>query len=262
MKKVLFFMALLMTLCVNAQTIIFEENFDSTPQYALPSGWTTIRGSSNILSKAWFCTYPSAYNVFSGRVCANALANANETNDLVTPEIALGSGNSYSLSFSWLVYYKTNMLSVFVLEANDTFTGNETPVYQKQFSGTDVLLPNIDLSSYAGQNVKIYFRTKGLVDGLTSTDIDDVKITQQPLLGTSEIGANTTMGIYPNPSSDFVNLKTGSKITKAEVFDMAGRKVNAAVKDDKVDVRALQPGTYMINVETKNKKYSQKFIKK
>jgi len=257
MKKVLFFMALLMTLSFNAQTTIFEENFDAVPDFEIPSGW-----SPSI--SYWYCNTADE-NGFSGKICSTGKFGQYSRN-LITPSINLAPNYSYSLSLLIMQEQEASLFSIYVLPANSVFTGNETPIFQQQQQNmTTVVQKNIDLSAYAGQDVKVYFRMTGLSSNSSAfsvVKIDDVKITQQAILGTSEIAANTTMGIYPNPSSDFVNLKTGSKITKTEVFDMAGRKVNVAVKDDKIDVRALQPGTYIINAETKTKKYSQKFIKK
>ncbi len=68
--------------------------------------------------------------------------------------------------------------------------------------------------------------------------------------------------IYPNPTSDILNVKTDSKINAVSVVDMAGRKINVKLDGDKVDVSTLSVGTYLINVETKDGISTEKFIKK
>ncbi|MDF2552507.1 MAG: hypothetical protein K0R77_1782 [Chryseobacterium sp.] len=68
--------------------------------------------------------------------------------------------------------------------------------------------------------------------------------------------------IYPNPTSDILHIKTDSKINVVSVSDITGRKVNVKLDGDKVDVRALPAGTYLINVETKDGISTEKFIKK
>ncbi|MCJ7932098.1 MAG: T9SS type A sorting domain-containing protein [Chryseobacterium sp.] len=91
--------------------------------------------------------------------------------------------------------------------------------------------------------------------------LDSVKITQSTL-GTSETGRSSELGIYPNPVSDYVYVKSGSKMVKAEIFDWSGRKIKTASGDHKIDVRSRQPGTYLVRITTENTTYSQKIIKK
>jgi len=43
---------------------------------------------------------------------------------------------------------------------------------------------------------------------------------------------------------------------------MSGRKINVRLDGEKVDVKNLPSGTYLINIETKEGVSSQKFIKK
>jgi len=70
------------------------------------------------------------------------------------------------------------------------------------------------------------------------------------------------VSIYPNPTSDILNIKTDSKINSVSVVDLTGRKINVKLDGDKVDVRNLPAGTYLINIETKDGVSTEKFIKK
>ncbi|MNU13452.1 hypothetical protein D3C71_14910 [compost metagenome] len=82
-------------------------------------------------------------------------------------------------------------------------------------------------------------------------------------LGTTEEVFNSNkLSISPNPTSDILNIKTNSKINSVSVVDITGRKVNAKLDGDKVDVRSLPAGTYLINIETKDGISTEKFIKK
>ncbi len=82
-------------------------------------------------------------------------------------------------------------------------------------------------------------------------------------LSTSDIDTtNSETSIYPNPVSDVLNIKTKGKIKSISVYDMSGRKMNAKVIGDKVDVKHFLSGTYLIDIETSLGKSSQKFIKK
>ncbi len=90
-----------------------------------------------------------------------------------------------------------------------------------------------------------------------------VQFSNATALSTNEVKSLKTslFAIYPNPTSDFLNFKTDSKIKSVTVFDMTGRKVEAEFKNDVLDVKGLQTGTYIINVETTDGKFSERFIK-
>lgn len=84
-------------------------------------------------------------------------------------------------------------------------------------------------------------------------------------LGTAEsldIVNNQSVSLYPNPTSDILNLKTDSKINNVSVVDMTGRRVNVKLDVNKVNVSGLPAGTYLINIETKEGISTEKFIKK
>lgn len=58
-----------------------------------------------------------------------------------------------------------------------------------------------------------------------------------------------TVKIYPNPTADFVYVKLNSKskIDEVEIYDFAGRLVlKTKLQSDKLDLRTLSQGTYMI----------------
>ncbi|WBV60146.1 T9SS type A sorting domain-containing protein [Chryseobacterium camelliae] len=68
--------------------------------------------------------------------------------------------------------------------------------------------------------------------------------------------------IYPNPVSELLTVKTDLKIENVSVNDMSGKNINVTLRDNKVDVRNLPAGSYIITIETKEGKTTKKFIKK
>ena len=93
--------------------------------------------------------------------------------------------------------------------------------------------------------------------------IDRIAINNEAALSTSEIvKSNEMLSIYPNPTSDILNIKTKEKVQSASIFDMSGRKIEARVLDNNVDVTSLERGTYIINIQTEKGTTSEKFIKK
>ena len=86
---------------------------------------------------------------------------------------------------------------------------------------------------------------------------------QSSTLGTVEVyNSVKTVTIAPNPTSDYLSIKTKLKLNNVSVFDISGRKIDVNIDGDKVDVRNLRAGNYIINIETEGKNYTEKFIKK
>ena len=84
-----------------------------------------------------------------------------------------------------------------------------------------------------------------------------------PLLATQENQVkNNTITIYPNPTTDILNIKTDEKIKSVNIVDMTGRLLDVKFSENKVDVKDLESGAYIINVETAKGRSTEKFIKK
>lgn len=99
----------------------------------------------------------------------------------------------------------------------------------------------------------------------TSTALDGLafSIEAGSVLGTSEVYSSVKkITVYPNPTSEILNIKTDAKINAVSVFDISGRKVDVKFEDNKANVKSLPSGTYLINVETEKGKITEKFIKK
>ncbi|MDR6920586.1 T9SS type A sorting domain-containing protein [Chryseobacterium sp. 2987] len=73
---------------------------------------------------------------------------------------------------------------------------------------------------------------------------------------------DTSVTIYPNPASDILNIKTQAKINEVEVYDKSGKKINVPVNNDKVNVKNLPAGSYLIRIITEKDTVSKQFIKK
>jgi uncharacterized repeat protein (TIGR01451 family) len=87
--------------------------------------------------------------------------------------------------------------------------------------------------------------------------------TVQNVLGTSEIRKETNnITIYPNPVKDALNIQSKNEIVKAEIYDVAGRiLISTSVKGNSINVSELSKGNYIIKLSTKDKTFTQKFIK-
>lgn len=73
---------------------------------------------------------------------------------------------------------------------------------------------------------------------------------------------NNDIKVYPNPVSDILTIVTTSKINNVEIYDISGKRIEVNVNDNKIDVRNLSGGVYIIIIETRNGKITKQFIKK
>ncbi|WP_431612448.1 BspA family leucine-rich repeat surface protein [Chryseobacterium sp. 'Rf worker isolate 10'] len=82
-------------------------------------------------------------------------------------------------------------------------------------------------------------------------------------LSASETEINNKPTIYPNPVTDHIYLKNIPNAVSYIITDMSGRiAVKDNLEDEKINVRLLSPGNYMLQILTKDKIHSLPFIKK
>lgn len=88
----------------------------------------------------------------------------------------------------------------------------------------------------------------GLGYGLVEYCISDngkCTTANQNILDDSEIK------IYPNPSSDIINIETNKTILSTSIYDFSGRRI-LQTKTNNIDLSALDPGPYLMEVLLKN----------
>lgn len=73
---------------------------------------------------------------------------------------------------------------------------------------------------------------------------------------------NSTIDVYPNPATDFVNIDSKDNIKSIRIFELSGKTIDAKLKGKTVDIKNLPKGIYILNIETENGIISKKIIKK
>lgn len=74
--------------------------------------------------------------------------------------------------------------------------------------------------------------------------------------------ANVKVEIYPNPTTDRLNIECGQTISRIEVLDVAGRTVMSQNGNvNSINTKALAEGVYMLRVMTEAGVSAQKFVK-
>jgi len=80
-------------------------------------------------------------------------------------------------------------------------------------------------------------------------------------LGVNEVGINDkNIVIYPNPTSDYINIKTNLLLEKVELFDALGKSMLKTKYVNKIPVNNLSKGIYILKIYSENKSINKKII--
>jgi len=77
------------------------------------------------------------------------------------------------------------------------------------------------------------------------------------------IPLENTLKLYPNPTTNILNIDFNSTINQIAIYDLSGKEIvtKNILDTPSIDVSNLQAGTYLIRVMAENKAYSQIFVK-
>lgn len=293
MKKLLLLSAFLGLTQINAQTTIFQENWDGqgpgisawtlynvdglTPvgptgtdgeplSYLVQNAWNVLSLAAIQTASPGFTGYPTAATGMSGNIIASNswYTPAGTSNDwLVSPQITIPAGAT-NVNLTWSA---TSMGATAYLEDYKVYistTGNQVSNF------TTLLLnvqnePNtgsartVNLSSYVGQNIRIAFRNDS--NDQYVMFLDNIKIAGNNILSTDEISKSKTAAIFPNPTKGEVTIKSDKKIKLTSVSDLSGKVISRG-NFEKVDLSSSPKGTYLLQVEfTDGSKKTEKIIK-
>lgn len=71
------------------------------------------------------------------------------------------------------------------------------------------------------------------------------------------------VSIYPNPTSDFVNIRSKSEVASISVFSVDGKKLAETRGENKIDISTYPAGVYLLNIMLKDGiTFKHKIIKK
>ena len=137
------------------------------------------------------------------------------------------------------------------------------------FDGTTVTLSIAGYTTPANLDASEHDIIMPYVTGNTATmtaAVDNVTLEANSVahLGTSNVGqiGDLQLSVFPNPTTDVLNINSQSKVKAVKVYDATGKKANVTLQGKRIDVRNLAKGVYILNVTTENGTESVKFIKK
>lgn len=86
---------------------------------------------------------------------------------------------------------------------------------------------------------------------------------ESSILSTTDIADHSIFKIYPNPATHSIFLKSKENIKSAEIIDASGRLISKILNpSEEIDIHQLSKGYYFLKIETQNKSWKLKFIKK
>lgn len=262
------------------------RSFDAASNVSSSSNTVTITTLANIVS---YCnsqgnndSYEWIDNVVIGGISNTTGANAGYGN-FTNLTGSLGYGNNtiiVSAAFSGASY--TEFWKVWIdFNQNGTFESSEEVVSGSSSSSGNLSYPfSVPTSANSGATrMRVSMKwdaTPTACENFSYGEVEDYTVN----IGSSSRGIATknsaqvdgALGnegrvfdatIYPNPSSDYINinLKDGRNAT-FKIVNLIGQTVKKGQADRNVDIRDLQAGMYVLEVNDGQRALTKKFIKK
>ncbi|RLZ09280.1 T9SS type A sorting domain-containing protein [Faecalibacter macacae] len=95
----------------------------------------------------------------------------------------------------------------------------------------------------------------------TGFTLDNFQIIDLVNLGLNDINS-ASVHIYPNPTTDVLNIKSDYNIKSLEVLDLTSKTILVTKNSNQIDVKNLNKGIYLLKIESEKGTSIQKFIKK
>lgn len=163
---------------------------------------------------------------------------------------------------------------------NDTqYTGREMISTNPIAVGTIISFRTPKINDAINSNTLLPFKTQFKIRNGTSRQettvtpswATNIGITPRinPTMGVDDIENKNHILLYPNPTTDFIQIKLPEEITEAhyEIYEINGRMMDywEISSEEKINVQKLSEGIYIIQLTDKNNNRNtttQKFIKK
>lgn len=200
---------------------------------------------------------------------------------------AIAPNTSYSITSPLLEIKPNTKLKIKLASSHSTLKGEFKVSVQEEgqhqyvetakYQNTDIIasgtkfkeLPvpedyskEIDLSKWAGKKIKLQFEAFISSGRGTSFYLDEIELIEDKNLSTNEIGKQNIFQIYPNPTSDFINIGKEFAIERIEIYTLDGSLIHTGNRNN-ISVRHLLSGTYLLKaIDKKNGVKTSKFVKK
>lgn len=268
MKKI-FYSTLLIVACsfsVSAQTIIFAEDFETSPVTNFLNTWNSETQLAEGPSACATASRGNTADFNSTNVDFNSTQNASYFLG-ANPESPCGgfynaslhsAVQNFSATTDSLVlkvrYFKSTTLNWGATQLEVIFdNGTTTDTLKNEFTTTD----SWDVVAYklpaSMHNSTVTITVK--MGGGEGVGIDDFIITSYLASSTTYDLDNQNLSIYPNPTTDIIAIEsTNEEILAWELHSLEGKIVLSSwgvnTKRTEIDLSLLNNGNYILSVET------------
>lgn len=113
-------------------------------------------------------------------------------------------------------------------------------------------------TTVSGATMKVRLRAySGIQEEMV---IDDLAVETSSVLGIDDYKLSNAIEIYPNPSSNFIQLKNSVEEKNFTIYNELGMETMKGTNlDNRINIQNLSPGIYFLKFENTN---AIKFIKK
>ena len=222
MKKLFTILAAIFAVfAVNAQTLLSESFEEAT----LPSTWTTLDNDGDGYTWQSSQEISADWEAHTGTSCAtsasyiNNVGALNPDNYLISPDITIPAGSATLLTFWYRGQDPSYAAEHFLVKVGAAGASAVSDFTAQVFEATatgDYTQATVDLSSYAGQTIRIAFVHNDVTD-MYWLNIDDV-----------EVVAASDAAIMVNPATvDFGTVMTGTNADAT--VNVTGMLLDAAI---------------------------------
>ena len=178
-----------------------------------------------------------------------------DTGDFADYMIAVNNTGNYNISFRTAAQSQSGMLQLQLIddESTQSLVVVSTPITGGwQEWETSTVVGNIEEGLYK-------LRMKVLQPGFNINWIEFDYIEGSMGLNSSE---EYYFDIYPNPTSDYLNISNIHTDFKVQIYSLLGSKLLDYSNARRINVESLNNGVYLIKIINQNHTYSKVFVKK
>ncbi|AZA79898.1 T9SS C-terminal target domain-containing protein [Chryseobacterium sp. G0186] len=201
----------------------------------------------------------------------------------------IGTGSNKSLV---VVDFGTNSSNgnansfVFGIQYNGSITAEQAlQLIQSQasyfsFTASNGQVSNLSVNNFTGNSNWKLYKGKDLSSWQKKTNLSEIQLSNNQWMGlsfgdrrpfTPTEASNATLGvssvqkkafrIYPNPTSDFIQVESPENIKEVNIYSALGQKVITS-QATKINVKFLDTGIYWMEIKTNNNSTIHKIVKK
>ena len=261
------YLPLLLLFCA-FQSFAQTELLNTTFQTGIPSNYTLLNLDNQApavgfeqFASGWITSTDPENAQDTVAAVSSYFLNADTANRwLITPALSLGSFGNY---LSWEAKshdpsYPDDYLVLLSTTTNDpaAFTDTIGNVNEENFDWTSRTV-NLSTQGYNDSTIYIAFVLRGIDNYILY--LDDIKVVKDDPVSV-EVLEQIDFEVYPNPTSQYMTVKSQAAIEMIQILDLAGKIVLQSTQQE-LDLQSLISGSYVLEVIS-NGEVSRKKIQK